>query len=236
MRLLELLAAQAAVAFENARLLEAERRSVAISKALLEIATIAAADPSVSTVASHVARAARELTGSAAAAIVTRDPGEDGRHRVLACHGDEAVRSVALAAMHAGHPFSDEVEVIGLADLPVLSLSASDSASVAALAPVNGALLVVLCGSVSDRAVGTIAAIAGRARWRFAVPSCSRCARRRLSRSEPSRQPAPQRALCRRAGNDLELTRSSCATRRSRPRRRTTCHADSAELVAGMRR
>jgi diguanylate cyclase (GGDEF)-like protein len=161
-RLLELLAAQAAVAFENARLLEAERRSVAISKTLLEIATIAAADPSVSTVASHVARAARDLTGSAAAAIVARDPAQDGRHRVLACHGDEAVRSVALAAMHAGHPFSDEVEVIGLSDLPALSLPASESAAVAALAPVNGALLVVLCSSFSDRAVGTIAAIAGQ--------------------------------------------------------------------------
>jgi hypothetical protein len=33
---------------------------------------------------------------------------------------------------------------------------------VAALAPVNGALLVVLCSSFSDRAVGTIAAIAGQ--------------------------------------------------------------------------
>ena len=116
----------------------------------------------MSTVASHVARAARDLTGSAAAAIVARDPGEDSRHRVIACHGDEAVRSVALAAMHAGHPFSDEVEVIGLADLPALSLSASDFAAAAALAPVNGALLVVLCSSFSDRAVGTIAAIAGQ--------------------------------------------------------------------------
>ena len=52
-RLLELLAAQAAVAFENARLLEAERRSVAIAKALLGIATMAAADPSVPAVASQ---------------------------------------------------------------------------------------------------------------------------------------------------------------------------------------
>ena len=96
------------------------------------------------------------------AAIVTRDAGEDGRHRVLACHGDEAVRSVALAAMHAGHPFGEEVEVIALADLPVLSLSASDSAHVAALAPLNGGLLVVTCSSFSHRAVGTIAAIAGQ--------------------------------------------------------------------------
>ena len=58
-RLLELLAAQAAVAFENARLLEAERRSVAISKALLEIATVAAADPSV-----PIGRLARGPRGS----------------------------------------------------------------------------------------------------------------------------------------------------------------------------
>ena len=54
-RLLELLAAQAAVAFENARLLEAERQSAAVSKALLEIATRAASEPSTAGVAEHVA-------------------------------------------------------------------------------------------------------------------------------------------------------------------------------------
>jgi hypothetical protein len=54
------------------------------------------------------------------------------------------------------------VEVIGLAELPALSLPASGSADVAALAALNGGLLVVLCSSFSDRAVGTIAAIAGQ--------------------------------------------------------------------------
>ncbi len=161
-RLLELLAAQAAVAFENARLLEAERRSVAVAKALLEIATMATADPSPLAVASHVASAARELTGASAAAIVMREPGDDGRLRVLAAHGDDAVRSVALAAIHARPAAGDEVEVIALSELAALSLAASGSADVAALAPINGGLLVVLCSSFSDRAVETITAIAGQ--------------------------------------------------------------------------
>ena len=64
-RLLELLAAQAAVAFENARLLEAERRSAAISQALLEMATTAATNPSVPSVAAHLTRVARALSGRA---------------------------------------------------------------------------------------------------------------------------------------------------------------------------
>ena len=77
-RLLELLAAQAAVAFENARLLEAERRSAAISQALLEIATAAATDPSVQAVAAHLTRVTRALSGVQAAALVAVPQGGRG--------------------------------------------------------------------------------------------------------------------------------------------------------------
>ena len=50
-RLLELLAAQAAVAFENARLHERQRRATAMSEALLEIARLTAADPASEAIA-----------------------------------------------------------------------------------------------------------------------------------------------------------------------------------------
>jgi diguanylate cyclase (GGDEF)-like protein len=65
-RLLELLAAQAAVSFENARLLEVERRNAQVSQALLEIATRAAAEPSTTAVAEHVCQTVERLTESAA--------------------------------------------------------------------------------------------------------------------------------------------------------------------------
>lgn len=159
-RLLELLAAQAAVAFENARLLEAERRSAAVSQALLGIATMAATDPSVPAVAAHLVRVARDLTGSAAAALVVG--GESGRHRVLAIAGDDAVRSIALAATHAGYPDADELQVIEVGALAAVSIGASALLAKAALVRVNDAVLVVVCDSFSDRMQGVLTAVAGQ--------------------------------------------------------------------------
>jgi diguanylate cyclase (GGDEF)-like protein len=160
MRLLELLAAQAAVAFENARLLEEERRSAAVSQALLAIATKAATDQSPSAVADHVVRVARKLTGSEAAAIVAGDGSR--RQRILAAHGDEVVRSVGIAAMHAGHGAALEVQVVAVADLPAVS-AGTGTPLFAALAPVDGGLLVILADEFPARIVGTIAAVAGQA-------------------------------------------------------------------------
>jgi diguanylate cyclase (GGDEF)-like protein len=159
-RLLELLAAQAAVAFENARLLEEERRSAAVSQALLAIATKAATDQSSSAVADHVVRVTRKLTGLEAAAIVAGDGSR--RQRILAAHGDEVVRSVGIAAMHAGYGTALEVRVVAVADLPAVSAGVG-TPLFAALAPVDGGLLVVLADEFTARTVGTIAAVAGQA-------------------------------------------------------------------------
>jgi diguanylate cyclase (GGDEF)-like protein len=159
MRLLELLAAQAAVAFENARLLEGERRSAAVSQALLGIATMAATDPSVGMVAQHLARVARELTGSTAAALVTLN-GE--RPRILATAGDDAVRSIALAVVHAGHPAGDELQVVDVDGLAARPAGVSVLLAKAAVVPVDDALLVVVCDSFSDRVQGVLSAVAGQ--------------------------------------------------------------------------
>ena len=161
-RLLELLAAQAAVAFENARLLEAERRSAAVSNALLEIATMAATDPSVSAVAAHLAHVARSLTGSRAAAVVVPADPASGCSRVLASTGDAAVRAIATAAVRAGFPRRDEVELVDVANLPGPAAEASTLPAVTAVVPVNGALLVVVCDSFSERAQAVLAAVAGQ--------------------------------------------------------------------------
>jgi signal transduction protein with GAF and PtsI domain len=158
-RLLELLAAQAAVAFENARLLEAERRSAAVSQALLGIATMAATDPSVTVVAQHLVRIARELTGSTAAALVTAR-GE--RPRILAAAGDEAVRSIALAVAHAGHPATEELQVVDVDSLAARTADASPLLAKAAVVPVDDAVLVVVCDSFSDRIQGVLSAVAGQ--------------------------------------------------------------------------
>ena len=159
-RLLELLAAQAAVAFENARLLEAERRSAAVSKALLEIATRAASEPSTAGVAEHVADSVRMLVDATAVAVVSH---HDGHGRVIASSGDDAVRTVALSVLHAGHPAGGEVGVVRLADLPALSVEAAGVASHAVAAPLHSGLLVVLADEPTDAAVRTILAVAGQA-------------------------------------------------------------------------
>jgi diguanylate cyclase (GGDEF)-like protein len=159
-RLLELLAAQAAVAFENARLLEEERRSAAVSQALLAIATKAATDQSPPAVADHVVRVTRKLIGSQAAAIIAGDGSR--RQRILAAHGDEVVRSVGIAAMYAGHNTALDVRVVAIAELPAVAAGAG-TPRLAALAPVDGGLLVILADEFPPRAVGTIAAIAGQA-------------------------------------------------------------------------
>ena len=158
-RLLELLAAQAAVAFENARLLEGERRSAAVSQALLGIATMAATDPSTAVVAQHLARVARELTGSTAAALVSAQ-GE--RPRIMATAGDDTVRSIALSVVHGGHPLGEELEVVDVEQLAARPAEVSALLARAAVVRVDDAVLVVVCDSFSERVQGVLAAVAGQ--------------------------------------------------------------------------
>ena len=111
-RLLELLAAQAAVAFENARLLEAERQSAAVSKALLEIATAASREASPQGWRAERVGGVR-MAGRDGVALVVE---HGGRGRVIASCGDEAVRSVGLAVSR-GHP-AEGVGVVATGDVP----------------------------------------------------------------------------------------------------------------------
>ena len=161
-RLLELLAAQAAVSFENARLLEVERRSAQVSQALLEIATRAAAEPSTTAVAEHVCQTVERLTESAGAAVLAHES-RSGRHRVVASRGESAVRSIALAAMHTTLPADGEVAVLGIDELPAVTSEASSRALFVAVVPLHRAVLVVAAESFPKRSTDTLAAVARQA-------------------------------------------------------------------------
>jgi len=160
-RLLELLAAQAAVAFENARLLAAERRAAAVAQALLEIATRAAADPSPARVADLVAGTVLRLTGAAGVAVVVADPG-DARQRILASRGESAVRSIALVASRAAEG-TDDVAVFELASLPAVSVDSATPSTHIAIAPLHAGTLVVLGDPPAAADVETLAAVARQA-------------------------------------------------------------------------
>jgi GAF domain-containing protein len=156
-RIMELLAAQAAVALENARLFEAQRRSAAIAEALLRIATLSAHEPTASALAAHIAAVARELTGAAGAAVVDTA----GRStRVLAADGDDGVRTIArsVARTHAGQT---GVALLDASELP--ARPAAGGATRVAVADVHGALLVVAGTRFSPSIVDTIGAVAGQA-------------------------------------------------------------------------
>src|SRR5207344_2872190 len=71
-RQVELLAAHAAVALENARLLAEERRAAATAEVLLEIATAASREASPQVVGRRVVAAACRLAGAAGAGLPVR--------------------------------------------------------------------------------------------------------------------------------------------------------------------
>jgi diguanylate cyclase (GGDEF)-like protein len=159
-RVLELLGAQAAVALENARLLDAQRRAADVAEGLLSIATMASHDPSSSRLAQHVVTIARRLTGAAGAAVV-----QTGglRHRVLASDGEECVRSVAVAASRVVDPRAEGAQVLQVADLPVSSTSIPQHLGTAVVAPVHGGTLVLLCEQLPPPILATTTALAGQA-------------------------------------------------------------------------
>ena len=90
-RQVELLAAHAAVALENARLLAEERRAAATAEVLLDIATAASREASPQVVARRVV-AGRLPAGRRGGRRARRRAG--GRYRVLAAYGDRSARSV----------------------------------------------------------------------------------------------------------------------------------------------
>jgi putative methionine-R-sulfoxide reductase with GAF domain len=156
-RQVELLAAHAAVALENARLLAEERRAAATAEALLEIATAASREASPQVVARRVVAAAHRLAGATGAALVVE---RGGRHRVLAACGDPAARSVGLAVARGETALG--VAVIATDDLPALPVSAAEAARVAAHVGVHDGTLVVIGSRFGAAACETIATIAGQ--------------------------------------------------------------------------
>ncbi|HET7170963.1 MAG TPA: diguanylate cyclase [Gaiellales bacterium] len=158
-RQVELLAAHAAVALENARLLAEERRAAATAESLLDIATAASREASPQVVARRVVTAACRVEGASGAALVV-DRG--GRQRVLAACGDASVRPVALAVAHARGPGGDGVAVVSTAELAAVPVAETAAAREAAHTSVHDGTLVVVGERFSRTACDWIAAIAGQ--------------------------------------------------------------------------
>jgi diguanylate cyclase (GGDEF)-like protein len=159
-RQVELLAAHAAVALENAHLLAQERHAAATAEALLDIATAASREASPQVVGRRVVAAACRLAGAAGAALIVE---RGGRPPVLAAYGDPAARSVGLAVVRGRDDAASGVAVIATDDLPALPVPASTSVRAAAHVGVHGGALVVVGDRFGAAACETIAAIAGQA-------------------------------------------------------------------------
>jgi diguanylate cyclase (GGDEF)-like protein len=160
-RLAELLAAHAATALSNARLLAAQRRATAVAEALLGIATAASRETSPRAVGLRIVQVVCELTGAAAASIVV-ETGAGRRQRVLAAHGQASARSVGLAAALTCDRRSAGVTVVRSADLPAVSAEAVRRHGHVATAPIHGGRLTVVCDHFPQTALETIAAVAGQ--------------------------------------------------------------------------
>ena len=160
-RLAELLAAHAATALSNARLLAAQRRATAVAEALLGIATAASCEPSSRAVAQRIVQVVCELTGAASASIVV-ETGSGRRQRVLAAHGQPAARSVGLAAalvlrpaQHGRHRRRQPRPARG-------ERRGHAPAQHVAAAPIHGGRLTVVCDRFPQTTLETIAAVAGQ--------------------------------------------------------------------------
>jgi diguanylate cyclase (GGDEF)-like protein len=158
-RQVELLAAHAAVALENARLLAEERRAVATAEALLDIATAASREASPQVVARRVVAAACRVDGASGAALVVE---RGGRHRVLAACGDPSARSVALAVVRGRDAAAEGVAVVPTAELAAVPVTASAPVRAAAHVGVHDGTLVLVGERFGHAACETITAIAGQ--------------------------------------------------------------------------
>ncbi len=145
-RLLELLAAQAAVAFENARLHELQRRATAMSEVLLGIARMTAADPNATAIAGRVVDAACELAQATAAAVVTTG---------------HSPTVVAFAGMDASHPAMIAAHrPTGQVETSVVTLP--DGLGVAVITPLHGAVLVAVADRFTTVTLASLSAISGQ--------------------------------------------------------------------------
>ncbi len=151
-RLLELLAAQAAVAFENARLHERQRRATAMSEALLGIARLTVAEPASEAIAARVVDAARTLAQATAVAVITTGP----RPSILAFSGASAARKAVLSAPRPAAAVTGDVSVISL------TKPQAPGMEVAAITPLHGAVLVAVAERFTPVTMAALAAVAGQ--------------------------------------------------------------------------
>jgi GAF domain-containing protein len=147
-RIVELLAAQAAITLANTRLHESEQRANALSRALLDIADAAAGDLSALHIVDCAVRTARQVSSATAAVLV--DTTGSGP-AVVASEGDALLVEAAFAAMT---PFT-----AAPADIRVL---ATDQGELA-MATVHGGVLIAAGPGFTADALDAIAAFAAQA-------------------------------------------------------------------------
>jgi PAS domain S-box-containing protein len=99
-RVVEVLASHAAVAFENARLLQTERRAAATASALLGLSQALTGAHDVDTVLERVTAAVPTIVPARIAATYVRDP-ESGVFRLIRQRGADADRARAAALVDA---------------------------------------------------------------------------------------------------------------------------------------
>ncbi len=157
-RVIELVAAQAAVSLEHARMFEVQRRASTTAQGLLEIATAAAGNASRDAVAGCVTDVVRRLTGGCSASLVTT---AGGRPQILAFSGDESHRGLASAAVRQVAD-ARAVHELAVADLGPVDAEVGDHR--VAVAPVHGPVSLVVCsGHFTRAAIDTLTAVAGQA-------------------------------------------------------------------------
>ena len=156
-RLMELLAAQAAVALANARLLEEERRAKVVLDALLGIATLAASDPSPKAVAQHVVNTVRSLVDATSAQLVELTEG--GAASMLAHSGPAGEAAAGIAAAKRTSPADGEA-VTAAADLSLVK-DEPQPQPVVVVARLGRRLLTVQVTEATPRVLQTVTAVAG---------------------------------------------------------------------------
>jgi diguanylate cyclase (GGDEF)-like protein len=146
-RIVELLAAQAAITLANTRLHQSEQQAATLSRALVQIADAAAGDPSALRIVESAVAAVRQVSSATAAVLVDTT---GGRPAVVASDGDRALAEAAFAAIS---PFT-----AATADIRVIS---TDEAELA-VAPVHGGVLVAAGQGFAPDALDSIAAVAAQ--------------------------------------------------------------------------
>ena len=147
-RIVELLAAQAAMTLANTRLYQSEQQANAVTRALLDITDAAAGDSPALRIVDCTVAAARQVSSATAAVLVDTT---GSRPAVVASDGDTALAEAAFAAMS---PFT-----AAPADIRVLSIDEAELA----MAPVHGGVLIVAGSGFSADALDALSAVAVQA-------------------------------------------------------------------------